>query len=124
MYNIINGKNALLIYDGDRTVAFSIEGNEEECYFEERVQDYIDTTYWYLPKLDRRKVMLNHGISSVQVINNFVFFDTIIPNKNYDKHIKRCREQFPTSIIINNPEGFMTLCPDTIYEILHKKSRA
>lgn len=122
MYNKINGENSIIIYDGDKAVLYSVQGKEHGYTFEERIQDYIDTTYWYLPKLDRRKVILNHGISSAQVVNNFVFFETIVPNRNYYKQIQKCREQFLTSILINNPDGFLTLGPEEIEEILEKKS--
>lgn len=121
MYDKMNGDKCIVIYDGDKSVLYPLIDKEDDCTFEERIQDYIDTTYWYLPKLDRRKVILNHGISAVQVVNNFVFFDTVVPNRNYFKHIQKCRDQFKTSILINNPDGFLTLGDDEIKDILSKK---
>lgn len=121
MYDKMNGDKCIIIYDGNKSVLYPLTDKEDDCTFEERIQDYIDTTYWYLPKLDRRKVILNHGISAVQVVNNFIFFDTLIPNKNYFKHIQKCRDQFKTSILINNPDGFLTLGDDEIKDILSKK---
>lgn len=103
-----DGKNSILIFDGNKAYAYSVEGREGGYNFEERVKLYLDETYWYLPVVDRRKVLLNHGISVIQIINNFVVFESITPNRNYDKHIKMAREMFPTSILINSNDGFLT----------------
>lgn len=104
----VGGKNSILIFDGDNAYAYSVAGTEAGYNFEERVEKYLNETYWYLPVIDRRKVLLNHGISVLQVFENFVTFESITPNRNYDKHIKKAREMFPTSILIGNNDGFLT----------------
>lgn len=111
---VLNGKEVVLIYDGDREVLIEVNDEHDQLNIEERMWDYINKIYWYLPKLDRRKVALTHGISMVNVVNNFVFFETMVPNRNYYKHIQKCRERFGTSITINNPTGFMFLSEEDI----------
>ena len=62
---VLNGKEVLIIYDGDKEVLLEVNDELDQMDVEERLWNYVDRAYWYLPKLDRRKVALNHGISTV-----------------------------------------------------------
>lgn len=114
---VLNGKEVLIIYDGDKEVLLEVNDELDQMDVEERLWNYVDRAYWYLPKLDRRKVALNHGISMVDIVNNFIFFDSMIPNRNYYNQIQKCRNRFNTSIIINNSNGFMYFSEDDVKEL-------
>lgn len=120
---ILNGEEVLIIYDGNKEMLIKVNDELEQMNTEERMWNYIDKAYWYLPKLDRRKVALNHGISMVDIINNYVIFESMTPNRNYYNQIQMCRKRFNTSIMICNNDGFLFMSKDDVDEILKEQKK-
>lgn len=101
------GQNCIIILDGLTYGLYDITGRENDYTTEERIAEYIEEKYWYLPYMTRKRLPVLHGFSMVMIVNNFVFFESLTPNKNYMKQIEIVREMFPTSILINNNDSFM-----------------